>query len=204
MKFIIYGATHGIGDGLGRQVGSHLIERGHQVLGLCRSPEKALQPSPFPLEAVDILSEAGSNRIKALINEQSPDAIWWAAGVGYGDPFWIMPDSAIDDMIESNVLNLARFCRTCAPSCLDGGPHLILTGSIAGVVDGVGAALYAGLKGFLIPFVRGQQNEYSRQGHNPKLSVLALQASRITGTKIIADAVEFIGRQSRAIEILIH
>lgn len=189
---------------MGRQVGACLVSRGHCVLGLCRNPDKACQPAPFPLEAVDIYSGTGSDRLKTLIQEQDPEAIWWAAGTGYGDPFWSMPDQFIQEMIEANIRNLVYFCRLCAPSCLDGGPQLILTGSIAGIRDGVGAALYAGVKGFVIPFVRGQLNEYARQGHHAKISVLALQASQVTGIDFIADAVEYLGRQPRAIELVIH
>ena len=46
-------------------------------------------------------------------------------------------------------------------------------------------------------------SEYRRQGHNPKLSLLLLNAVRTTGLEIVVDAVEFVGRQSRSIELLI-
>ena len=82
---------------------------------------------------------------------------------------------------------------------------MILTGSVAGVLDGVGgAAVYAGAKGFLLPFLRGQRSEYGRQGHNAKLSLLMLAATRMTGMEVVANAVEFIGGQPRSIELLIN
>lgn len=37
----------------------------------------------------------------------------------------------------------------------------------------------------------------------PKLSVLMLNAVRHTGLEIVVDAVEFVGRQSHSIELLI-
>jgi len=106
-------------------------------------------------------------------------------------------------MIEANVRNNVMLCRTCAPSCLDGGPHLVLTGSVAGVLEGTGAALYSGVKGFLVPFARGQRVEYRRQGHNPKISLLMLGPVRTTGMGIVVDALEFVGRQSHSVEILV-
>jgi NADP-dependent 3-hydroxy acid dehydrogenase YdfG len=107
-------------------------------------------------------------------------------------------------MVEANVHNNILFCRTCAPSCIDGGPHLILTGSVAGELDGMGSSVYAGVKGFLRPFVRGQRAEYSRQGHNAKISLLVLPRVMPIGVEIVADAVEFVGSHPRAMELLIN
>jgi short-subunit dehydrogenase len=204
MKFLIYGATKGRGDGLGQAVALKLLERGHQVWGLCRNPEKTAQQKKFPLEAVDLASEAGQTRIKQLIAEIDPDAIWSACGCGYADPLWTMPSVAIEEMIDANVRNNISFSKTCAPSCLDGGPHLILTGSAVGAVGGPGASVYAGVKGFLSPFVRGQRAEYSRQSHNAKISLLLLHSIGPIGAGVVAEAVEFIGRQPRAMELLIN
>ena len=106
-------------------------------------------------------------------------------------------------MIDANVRNNLLFCRTCAPSCLDGGPHLILTGSIAGVMPGIGSAAYAGTKGFLLPFARGQRLEYRQQGHNAKISVLLLPAVRSIGIEAVTNTVEFVAGQSRSVEVLI-
>jgi len=204
MKFLIYGATKGRGDGIGQAVALKLLERGHEVWGLCRNPEKAAKETRFKLEAVDVLTEAGQSRIKELLREIDPDVIWSACGSGYGEPLWVLPPQSIDEMLEANVRNNILFCRTCAPSCLDAGPHLILTGSVAAVLDGVGgASVYAGTKGFLLPFMRGQRNEYSRQGHNAKLSLLMLAATRMTRLEVVSNAVEFIGGQTRSVELLI-
>lgn len=204
MKILIYGATKGRGDGLGQVVALKLLERGHKTWGLCRNAEKAAQQKQFPLESVDLVSEPGQKRVKQLIGQVDPDVIWSACGSGYADPLWTMPPEAIEDMIDANVRNNILFCKTCAPSCIDGGPHLVLTGSVAGAIAGSGAAVYSGVKGFLLPFVRGQLAEYGQQGHSAKISLLLLHASQRTGVEIIADALEFIGRQSRAIELLIN
>lgn len=206
MNYLIYGVTKGRGDGLGRSVALSLLKRGHQVQGLCRNADKATAEKDFPLEAVDVLTETGQKRIKQLIQEVDPDVIWSACGAGYGEPLWSLPEKAIEEMIEANIRNNILFCKTCAPSCLDAGPHLILTGSVAAVLDGVGgAAVYAGSKGFLLPFVRGQRGEYARQGqtHNAKISLLVLPAIRMSGVEVVANAVEFIGGQTRSIELLI-
>jgi len=203
MRFLVYGATKGRGDGIGRSVSLSLLQRGHEVIALCRDPAKAVHESERDLEALDLYSPEGQSRFKQLIRDVEPDVIWSACGTGVPDPLWSIGDDEIDQMIEANVRNNVLLCRTCAPSCLDGGPHLILTGSVAGVLDGVGTALYSGVKGFLVPFARGQRAEYRRQGHNPKLSVLMLNAVRHTGLEIVVDAVEFVGRQSHSIELLI-
>ena len=41
MRFLVYGATRGRGDGIGRSVALALRQRGHEVLALCRDPAKA-------------------------------------------------------------------------------------------------------------------------------------------------------------------
>ena len=203
MRFIVYGATKGRGDGIGRSVSLALRQRGHEVFALCRNPAKAEADRELDQEALDLYGADGQSRFKQLIRDLEPDAIWSACGTGFPDPLWSTGDDEISQMIEANVRNNVLLCRACAPSCLDGGPHLILTGSVAGVLDGVGTALYSGVKGFLIPFIRGQRAEYRRQGHNPKLSLLMLNAVRNTGLEIVVDAVEFLGRQSHSIEFLI-
>lgn len=205
MKFLIYGATKGRGDGLGQAVALKLLERGHQVWGLCRNPEKVSKETRFKLEAVDVLAKAGQSRTKELIREMDPDVIWSACGTGHGEPLWALPAQAMEEMIEANVRNNIYFCKTCAPSCLDAGPHLILTGSVAAVLDGAGgASVYAGVKGFLLPFVRGQRTEYARERHNAKISLLVLPATSISGVEVVVNAVEFIGGQTRSIELLIN
>jgi len=203
MRFIVYGATKGRGDGIGRSVSLALRQRGHDVFALCRDPAKAAEERELELEALDLYSQEGQSRLKQLIRDLEPDVIWSACGTGVPDPLWSMGDDEVEEMIEANVRNNVLLCRTCAPSCLDGGPHLILTGSVAGALEGVGTALYSGVKGFLVPFVRGQRAEYRRQGNNPKLSILLLNSVRNTGMEIIVDAVEFVGRQSHSIELLI-
>lgn len=204
MKFLIYGATKGRGDGIGRQVAVELAGRGHEVLGFCRDAEKAAAETAFPLEAMDLASVAGQARLKAAVRDFDPDSVWSACGCGFADPLWVLEDAQISGMLEANVRRAVDFCRTCAPSCLDGGPHLILTGSTAGVLSEPGAAVYSGTKGFLVPFVRAQRAEYRRQGHYAKLSLLLLSAVRMTGVGVVADTVEFLAKQSRSMEIMIN
>jgi short-subunit dehydrogenase len=203
VRFLVYGTTKGRGDGVGRSVSLALRQRGHEIFALCRDQAKAAEDSELNQEVLDLYTAEGQSRLKQLIRDVEPDVIWSACGTGVPDPLWSIGDDEIDQMIEANVRNNVLLCRTCAPSCLDGGPHLILTGSVAGVLDGVGTALYSGVKGFLIPFIRGQRAEYRRQGHNPKVSLLMLNAVRTTGLEIVVDAVEFLGRQSHPIELLI-
>jgi len=167
VKYLIFGASQGQGDGIGRRVALALQEKGHEVRGLCRDEAKAAAESEFPLEALDIRTQTGQDRLKELIREHEPDVVWSACGVGYPSPLWSLPEAEIEEMIEANVKVNVLFCKACAPSCLDGGAHLVLTGSVAGVLEGTGTALYSGVKGFLVPFVRGQRAEYRRQGHHP-------------------------------------
>ena len=162
MRFLVYGATKGRGDGIGRSVSLALRERGHEVFALCRDPDKVAEERELDLETLDLYSPLGQSRLKELIRDFEPDVIWSACGVGFPDPLWSLGDDEVEQMIEANVRNNVVLCRTCAPSCLDGGPHLILTGSVAGVLEGVGTALYSGVKGFLVPFARGQRAEYRR------------------------------------------
>ncbi len=203
VKILIYGATKGRGDGIGRSAAVALLARGHAVRGLCRNRAKAASEDAFPVEAIDLLGSSGQDRLKSIIRGFDPDVIWSACGTGFPGPLWELTDGEVAETVEANVTNNAIFCRTCAPSCLDGGSHLLLTGSVAGSLEGEGAALYAGVKGFLLPFIRGQRAEYRRQGHNPKLSLLLLGPVRTTGIELVVDALEFVGRQSRSLEILV-
>jgi NADP-dependent 3-hydroxy acid dehydrogenase YdfG len=203
MRFLIYGATKGQGDGIGHACAITLQARGHQVHGLCRDATKAAAETTFPLEALDIHDAAGQERLKALLREHDPDVVWSACGAGYAGPLWALKDDEVEQMIDANVRATVALCRACAPSCVDGGPHLVLTGSVAGVLDGTGAAVYSGAKGFLLPFVRAQRSEFRRQGHHARISALILSPVRTTGLDVVVEALEFIGRQSRSVELLI-
>ncbi|MBI4557788.1 MAG: SDR family oxidoreductase [Candidatus Hydrogenedentes bacterium] len=203
MKFLIYGATKGRGDGLRRTVALSLLKKGHDVSGLCRDKTKADAEREFPLQALDLLTEMGPQRVKELIRENDPDVIWSTCGTGYATPLWSMPEAEIEEMLDANIRKTVAFCKICAPSCVNGGPHLVLTGSVVGVLEGVGTSVYSGMKGFLVPFVRGQRNEYKRQGHKPRISLLLLQSVRLTEIDVVVDALEFIGRQSSSLEILV-
>ena len=106
--------------------------------------------------------------------------------------------------MDANVRNNILFSRICGPSCLDGGPHLVLTGSVAGVVAGTGASVYAGVKGFLVSFVRSMVIEHSKHGHNPKISLLVPPAMRGISLNVIVEALEYLGAQPRSIELHIN
>ena len=203
MRFLIYGATRGRGDGIGHSCALALQSRGHEVSGLCRDKAKAAAETAFPLEAVDVHAAAGQDRLKALLREHDPDVVWSACGAGSAGPLWALEDDEVEQMIDANVRATVALCRAWAPSCVDGGPHLVLTGSIAGVLDGSGAAVYSGAKGFLLPFVRAQRSEFRRQGHHARISALLLSPVRTTGLDVVVEALEFIGRQSRSVELLI-
>ncbi len=202
MKFLVYGATKGRGDGMGQAVAMALVERGHKVWGVCRDGKKAAKETKFPLQAVDLLAEEGQSRIKSLIQEIEPDVIWTACGAGFSDPLWTLPMEAIDEMIEANVRNNIVFCKTCAPSCLTGGPHLVLTGSVAGVFSGSGASVYAGTKSFLTMLARGARKELQRQGRLPRISVIALPRIRDLGIEAVASTLEFLAGQPRGMELV--
>jgi NAD(P)-dependent dehydrogenase (short-subunit alcohol dehydrogenase family) len=203
MNWLIYGMTKGRGSGLGLSGALLLSRRGHTVRGLCRSAEKAQAETRLPVEAVDICDEAGQSRIKEIIREFDPDVVWSACGTGFSGPLWALSGDEIEQTIDANIRNAVLFCQTCGPSCIDGGPHLILTGSTSGVLEGQGASLYAGTKGFLVPFLRSQRDEYRRQGHNPKLSLLALPPLRPEDVDTVVDALEYIGRQTRSVEVML-
>ena len=203
MRFVVYGATKGTGDGIGSEVAASLVERGHEVMAFCRDPAKTQLQTPFSLEAVDIFTQDGERRIKAAIQDFDPDAIWSACGTGHAQRLWGLSPEQIDEMIEANVRNNIRFCRICAPSCIDGGPHLILTGSIAGSLTGSGASVYSGTKAFLPAFTHGLRSEFAAEGHNAKISLLVLPAVKTIGINVVSNAVEFLGMQPRPMELQI-
>ncbi len=204
LKYLVYGATHGRGSGIGATVSGILLDRGHEILGLCRSQEKAASAAPFPLETLDMHSPNSEECLKGFLHDWNPDVIWFACGAGFDAPIWEMSDDDIDVTLDANVRVAARFCRACAPSCIDGGPHLILTGSIAGMVNGAGSSFYSGTKAFLVPFSRAQCREFAAHGKQAKVSVLAFNSVQVVGMEAIADALEFIGRQARPVEVLIR
>lgn len=204
MTFLIYGASKGRGDGIGRSVARLLRDRGHGVHGLCRDEAKAREETGFPMEALDIGTPEGAGRLRGLVRELDPDVVWSACGTGHAEPVWEIGEGAVEETIEANVRRNIQFARICSASCLDGGPHLVLTGSVAGLEPAAGASVYAGTKGFVVSFVRGMVAEYARNGNRPKISLLSLPPMRGLGARVVADALEYLGAQSLSMEIHIR
>ena len=86
MRIIVYGATKGRGDGIGRSASLALQRRGHEVVALCRNPAKAAEESELDIESLDLYSPSGQSRLKELIRDVEPDVIWSACGAGFPDP----------------------------------------------------------------------------------------------------------------------
>ena len=54
MKSLIYGATRGRGEGIGRAVALQLLRRGHQVNGLYRDAGENARRPMIHVEAIDL------------------------------------------------------------------------------------------------------------------------------------------------------
>ena len=201
MKFLIYGVTKGRGDGIGRTVALQLQDRGHEIWGLCRDTGKAAATTDIKVEAIDIGTDCGIDRLKEILREFNPDVIWSACGTGSSSPVWVTPMQEIENMIDANIRNILIFCKACAPSCIDGGPHLVLTGSVAAIIA-EGAAVYSGTKGFLLPFVRSMRTEFLRQGRKARISTLVLPRMRDLGADAITSTLEFLAMQPRGVDVL--
>ncbi|RDK87120.1 SDR family oxidoreductase [Marinirhabdus gelatinilytica] len=142
----------GASSGIGRTVGLYLHNKGYQVFGTSRSPEKYKDEVPFPLLELDVTHpDSIANAIGEIISRKGAiDVLVNNAGVGITGPIEETPTPEIRNAFETNFYGPLHVIKAVLPQMRkQGNGHIINVTSIAGYMGLPYRGIYSATKAAL-------------------------------------------------------
>ena len=150
----IWGLFHGRGSGIGKMLAEYLGSKENSIIGIGR---KSPEDETFP---VDKIIEIEMNDFETAEHELVDkighlDVLIVTAGIGYPHPIWDIDLPKIKEMASVNFV-LPAWILSRTIHCTN---HILLTGSIAGILPRDGSSIYAGTKAGIIAFAESARKE---------------------------------------------
>ncbi|MEU6008113.1 SDR family NAD(P)-dependent oxidoreductase [Streptomyces sp. NPDC047453] len=164
---LVTGASSGIGAAVARRLaaegGWRLVLNGRDR---ARLEEVARGTSAVAFPA-DLSGQGAERRLAefALDNVGRVDLLVASAGIGWAGPFSTMPQPAIDELFDVNVLATLRLVRLLLPQMIrQGTGRVVIIGSLAGTVGVRDEAVYSAAKAALGAFADAVRYELRGTG----------------------------------------
>ncbi|MGW2902415.1 SDR family NAD(P)-dependent oxidoreductase [Streptomyces sp. NPDC001204] len=164
---LVTGASSGIGAAVARRLaaegGWRLVLNGRDR---ARLEEVARGTSAVAFPA-DLSGQGAERRLAefALDSVGRVDLLVAGAGIGWAGPFSTMPQPAIDELFEVNVLATLRLVRLLLPQMIrQGTGRVVIIGSLAGTVGVRDEAVYSAAKAALGAFADAVRYELRGTG----------------------------------------
>ncbi|MGW5974381.1 SDR family NAD(P)-dependent oxidoreductase [Streptomyces sp. NPDC055186] len=163
---LVTGASSGIGAAVARTLsakGWRLVLNGRDAARLHRVAERA-PASVFPADLARPGAERQLTRF-ALEHTGRVDLLVAGAGIGWAGDFRAMPPSALEEVVEVDLLATLRLVRELVPHMVEAGSgRVVLIGSVAGMVGVRGEAVYSAAKAALAVFAEALRYELRGSG----------------------------------------
>ncbi|WP_037891358.1 SDR family NAD(P)-dependent oxidoreductase [Streptomyces viridochromogenes] len=163
---LVTGASSGIGAAVARRLaaeGWRLVLNGRDRARLHHVAEQA-GASAFPADLTQPGAEQQLTRF-ALDHAGRVDLLVAGAGIGWAGDFSTMPPSAIEEVVEVDLLATLRLVRQLVPHMVEAGSgRVVLIGSVAGSVGVRGEAVYSAAKAALGTFADALRYELRGTG----------------------------------------
>jgi short-subunit dehydrogenase len=164
---LVTGASSGIGAAVVRRLaaegGWRLVLNGRDATRLARVADRA-SATAFPS---DLTRPGGGRQLAefALDRLGRVDLLVACAGIGWAGDFRTMPPSAIDQVIDVDLLATLHLVRHLLPHMVEAGSgRLVIVGSLAGAVGVRGEAVYSAAKAALAAFADALRYELRGTG----------------------------------------
>ncbi|ELS51385.1 putative Oxidoreductase [Streptomyces viridochromogenes Tue57] len=160
------GASSGIGAAVARRLsaeGWRLVLNGRDATRLRHVAQQA-RASAFPADLTPPGAELRLARF-ALAHMGQVDLLVAGAGIGWAGDFSTMPPSALEEVVEVDLVATLRLVRQLVPHMVEmGSGRVVLVGSVAGVVGVRGEAVYSAAKAALGAFADSLRYELHGTG----------------------------------------
>ncbi len=162
-KVLVTGATSGVGYETVMRLLSDTDRFTIYATGRSQDKLWELQNEGAIAIAADITNKA---EMESLLEQTgSLDIIIFSAGVGYFEAAHLMPDEAIQSMMNTNIIAPIELTKSVLPSMMEQREgHLIYIGSQAGKVATPKASVYAATKHALIGYTNALRMEVASFG----------------------------------------
>ncbi|MEU3554737.1 SDR family NAD(P)-dependent oxidoreductase [Streptomyces fragilis] len=163
---VVTGASSGIGAAVARRLsaeGWDLVLNGRDAARL-HEVARGTRASYLP---ADLTTPGAEKRLTgfALDRAGRVDVLVAGAGIGWAGDFVTMPASALEEVIETDLLATLRLVRQVVPHMVrEGRGRVVLVGSLAGVVGVRAEAVYSAAKGALGVFSEALRYELRGTG----------------------------------------
>lgn len=163
---LVTGASSGIGAAVARRLSAQgwcLVLNGRDEERLLR----VAQAAPAAVFPADLTRPGAENRLTrfALEHAGRVDLLVAGAGIGWAGDFRTMPPSALEEVVETDLLATLRLVRQVLPHMVEAGSgRLVLIGSLAGTVGVRGEAVYSAAKAALGAFADALRYELRGSG----------------------------------------
>ena len=191
----IWGLFSGRGSGIGKMLAKYLTECGHNIVAIGRDINKGEVQSVAKKIAVNI-DQNTLNMDEFTSRVGKLDALVVTAGVGYANPIWDIDLLKITEMAKANFI-LPVWIVSMAIHITN---HIILTGSIAGVIPREGSSVYAGTKSGIISFAESARKELS----NHFIQTINFNNIHRVGHKKVLKAYEFLINNPGNIDMILN
>ncbi|MBT3152562.1 SDR family NAD(P)-dependent oxidoreductase [Streptomyces sp. CHD11] len=177
---LVTGASSGIGAAVARRLGAQgwrLVLSGRDAGRLERVAEQAgrvaerpgpvVERVPASVFPADLTRPGAEGRLARFTLGQSGrvDLLVAGAGIGWAGDFTAMPPSALDEVVEVDLLSTLRLVRQVVPYMVEAGSgRVVLVGSLAGTVAVRGEAVYSAAKAGLAAFADALRYELRGSG----------------------------------------
>jgi NAD(P)-dependent dehydrogenase (short-subunit alcohol dehydrogenase family) len=150
----------GVSSGFGRELATHLLDRGDRVVGTVRRPDAVADlgeryPDAFQVELLDVTDRAA---VRAVVDRSFADLGWIdvvVSNAGYGlfGAAEELTDEQVDRILDTDLLGSIALIRAALPHLREqGGGRIIQISSYGGQVAFAGNSLYHaakwGIEGF--------------------------------------------------------
>lgn len=138
-RVVITGANRGIGLAMVEQ----LVERGDEVIAVCRGASEELRATGAEIvEDVDVCEDAGLSRLSEAIGDRSIDVLINNAGVLTNESLSDLDADRIRRQFETNALAPLRVTATLADRLPRGGKVVIITSRMGSIADNTSGGMY--------------------------------------------------------------
>lgn len=191
----IWGLFSGKGSGIGKMLAEYLGESGHTIIAIGRDISKGDIQNVDKKIAIDIdHNPLNADELASRLGEL--DVLVVTAGVGYANPIWDIDLLRITEMAKANFI-LPAWIVSMAIHITN---HIILTGSIAGVIPREGSSVYAGTKSGVISFAESARKELS----NHFIQTINFNYIHRIGTEKVLKTYEFMISNPCNMDVIIN